>query len=243
MQPGGSAMPWPTTLRSPKAELTPILQMGRLAAQTREQQTQLKVTLPMDPRLRSSQAHMSLDMIPANNHVIISDALCSVELGGKQAESKHPERLVYIMGPHDWEVFVGNKVEWHLSIFKDPSRGKERVLLSSELGSCTVSLREKVSFSASCVPGFRLMSWGDFPRSGVGSLSLCHCTSRRSRIETFTKILPLSLCPLLPETSAERSKCAVLESVPFGIRILRLLQCSLEKTNQTSAHKEKHRRK
>ncbi|TEA36131.1 hypothetical protein DBR06_SOUSAS11510042, partial [Sousa chinensis] len=43
-------------------ELRPSLQMGRLAAQTREQQPQLKSTLLMSPRLERSQADMTLDV-------------------------------------------------------------------------------------------------------------------------------------------------------------------------------------
>ena len=81
----------------PRAELRPSLQMGRLAAQTREQQPQLKSTLLVSPRLERSQADMTLDVI-WSNHLIVSDALWSVELGGRHAQSNCPGRLVYIMG-------------------------------------------------------------------------------------------------------------------------------------------------
>ena len=126
------SVPWSTAFSSLKGWAGTSLQVGRLAAQTREQQRQLKVNLFRGPRLQRSQADTTLDVMWVNRHFIDSDALWSGELGGKWVQSNCPGRLVHITGvwgsahfissPTPGRYLRGNKTEWHPGIIKQSSR-------------------------------------------------------------------------------------------------------------------------
>ncbi|KAM9226210.1 LOW QUALITY PROTEIN: ret finger protein-like 3 [Dugong dugon] len=193
-----------------KSEISPG-QLGKLVSKIKELEPQLRVTLQMNPRMLKFQVDMTLDVDTAKEFPIISDDLRSVRCEHiRQNRQKHTERfnkalgvlgsLKFTSGHHHWEVDVGTSQEWHLGVCRESVDRKGPIVLNSELGFWTVSLRKGV-ISASTVP--RTIFWmklklhqvGIFLDVDFGNLSFFNM-SDGSHVFTFTNISAMEmLCP------------------------------------------------
>lgn len=109
---------------------------------------------------------MPSGVIPTKNHLIVSDALCSVELGGNQTQSNSPERPVHVMGIQGSAHLISSSMTgtclWAIRLSGiwaspriEPSKvkgGFSYLLIFTEVGFWTVSLRDKTQFGARYVP-------------------------------------------------------------------------------------------
>ncbi|XP_076986799.1 ret finger protein-like 4A [Tamandua tetradactyla] len=178
-------------------------QLGKLVSKIKELEPCLRDILHMNPRMQKFQVHVTLDVDTANNYLIISDDLRSVQCGiFKQDREERTERFNSICvlgtprftsGRHYWEVDTGTSKEWDLGVCKDSVNRQEEVLLSSERGFWTVGLRDGDLYSASTEPltplrvSPQLHRVGLFLDMDIGTVSFCDIRDR-SHVFTFTKI-------------------------------------------------------
>lgn len=82
--PRGSAAPWPITL-CPKGRAEAQPPDGKAGSPNQSAEALAEDNAAHGPRWQGSQADMPLGVITTNEHPIISNALYSGELGGKQS--------------------------------------------------------------------------------------------------------------------------------------------------------------
>ncbi|XP_076982778.1 ret finger protein-like 4A [Tamandua tetradactyla] len=184
-------------------------QLGELVSKVKELESHLKTTLQMNPRMLKFQVDMTLDVDTANDFLILSDDLRSVQSGcNKQNHKECAERFRHAVsvlgsspftsGHHYWEVDVGTSKEWDLGVCKESVPLQGTILWSSDHGFWTVGARDGNSFSASTKPQTtvwvnpRLYQVGIFLDMDIGNLYFCDITDG-SHIFTFTKISVLEL--------------------------------------------------
>ncbi|XP_076982775.1 ret finger protein-like 3 isoform X2 [Tamandua tetradactyla] len=204
-EPSGEGLLCPSCpVVSQRNDARPNYQLRKLVSKVKELEPHLKTILQMDPRILKFQVDMTLDVDTANDFLILSDDLKSVQCGrNKQNRKECAERFRpaicvlgssrFTSGRHYWEVDVGRSKEWDLGVCKESVPRQGTILRSSEHGFWTVGLRDGIGFSASTKPltAVRVNSWlyqvGIFLDMDIGNLSFYDITAR-SHIFTFTKI-------------------------------------------------------
>ncbi|KAM5297563.1 ret finger protein-like 4A [Glossophaga mutica] len=197
---------------SQNRHIKPKSQLGRLVSKVRALEPQLTAVLRMNPRLRSFQVDVTLDVDSANNHLYVSEDLRRVRCAHPpQKRRACPQRFSAALcalgsprltsGRHYWEVDVGASAAWNLGVCRESVPRQEKVDLSSERGFWTVSCRDKDVFLASTRPVTELLVSPGLRRVGVfldlemGTVSFYHAGDG-SHIFTFP---PISVAePLRP---------------------------------------------
>uniref|UniRef100_A0A2K6C8G4 RING-type E3 ubiquitin transferase n=1 Tax=Macaca nemestrina TaxID=9545 RepID=A0A2K6C8G4_MACNE len=162
---------------SQKNKVRPNRQLERLVSHIKTG-AQAEEILQMNPRMRKFQVDMTLDGDTANNFLLISDDLRSVQSGhirhNWQDRAERFDLSICVLGSprftcgrHYWEVDVGTSTEWDLGVCRESVHRKGRIQLTTERGFWTVSLRAGSLLSASTVPLTFLFVDGKLQRVGI----------------------------------------------------------------------------
>lgn len=220
-------MPGAITLKFPQGLGAAILLMEKMAAQPESTSPKWRWPCPWTPATEVP----SRNALPTKNHCIVSDILCSVELGGNQTQSNSPERPVHVMGVQGSVHLISSSMTgrclWAIrlsGIWASPRIEPSKVKGGSSYlhRGGILDCQPERQFCARYVPEIWLMPCEDFPRSGDEGLCFAALARDPESVPSPVSCLWASASTLLPETSAEDSAWAKLS--PEGLNTKTLLE-------------------